>query len=164
MMIPVALGEACLALLLLVGAGWDVLRFRLPNWLTLATATLAVLLVGLTMPADLLWHAGFGLAVFLVGLLAFHFNLLGGGDIKWIAALAILIGPHLDFVRFFLVMGIAGGALAGIIYVVALLRPGYGRAEGRAHLPYGVAIAVAGLDFVVRRGALWPDIQALMAG
>ncbi|WP_166645246.1 A24 family peptidase [Dongia mobilis] len=158
------LGEACLALLLLLGAAKDVFSFRLPNWLTLTTAAVALVLVALSAPSHLLPHAGFGLAVFLAGLAAFHFNLLGGGDIKWIAALALWIGPHLDFVRFLLIMGLAGGVLAGIIFVIGRLRPDYGRAEGRMHLPYGVAIAAAGLDFLSRRGHLGQELIGWFAG
>jgi prepilin peptidase CpaA len=160
MILPVILCEAGLALLLLFGATKDALSFRLPNWLTLASAVLALILVALTVPDHLILHAGFALAVFVVGLAAFHFNLLGGGDIKWIAALALWIGPHLDFIRFIIVMGLAGGVLAGVVYIVGRVRPGYGRADGPSHLPYGVAIAVAGLDYMGRRGMVGQELLA----
>lgn len=158
--------ELALLVLLLVGAGFDLFVFRLPNWLTLATALAATLLIvargtGLT---DLAWHLGFAALVFGIGLVLFRLNMFGGGDVKWLAALAIWIGPNLDFVRFFLMMGIAGGVLAAIVLVIRRLRPGYGSEGTRTNLPYGVAIAVAGLEFWLRKGAIAGTIAGLLAG
>lgn len=159
-MIVAALEIAILALLVW-GACQDVLSFRLPNWLTLTTAVIATSLVALTSAqmVDLVWHVGFGIAVLLVGLLMFRFNLLGGGDVKWLAALAIWIGPDLAFLRFLLLMGLAGGVLAIVMLVVRRLCPAYGKQEGRTHLPYGVAIAVAGLEYWLQHSVLMPSFQ-----
>lgn len=156
--------ELALLVLLFLGAGFDVFAFRLPNWLTLATALVATLLIVArgTGLADLAWHLGFAGAVFGIGLILFRFNLFGGGDVKWLAALAIWIGPSLDFVRFFLMMGIAGGVLAAIVLVVRRLHPAYGSEGTRTNLPYGVAIAVAGLEYWLRKGAIAETVSGLI--
>lgn len=158
--------ELALLVFLFLGAGFDVLAFRLPNWLTLATALVATLLIVArgTGLIDLAWHLGFAASVFGVGLILFRFNLFGGGDVKWLAALAIWIGPSLDFVRFFLVMGVAGGVLAAIVLIVRRLRPGYGSDGARTNLPYGVAIAVAGIEYWLRKGAIAGTVSGLLAG
>lgn len=170
MTILIALCESALVLMLIWGACQDAITFRLPNWLTVATAAVALAAIALAAvvsqsPMGIAWHLGFGIAVFLAGLLAFHFNLLGGGDIKWIAAIAIWIGPHLDFLRFIVIMGIAGGVLAGIIFLIRRIRPGYGGNDsGNAHLPYGVAIAAAGLDYTLRRSTISREAFAWALG
>lgn len=156
-MIPGIL-ECSIVALLIVGAACDIRLFRLPNWLTAATALLALafLIAAATPVPDILFHLGFGAAVLLVGLLLFRFNILGGGDVKWLAALAIWIGPHLDFMRFIFLIGLAGGALAVVVFLATRIWRSYGREAGRIHLPYGVAIAIAGLDYWLRHGLIRP--------
>lgn len=161
----VGICEIAMFALLIWGGGNDILAFRLPNWLTLSTAVIAVALV--TASSNVLppiaWHLGFGLVVLVVGLVLFRFNLLGGGDVKWIAALAIWLGPNLNFLRFMLLMGFAGGLLAVVMAVVGHLWPHYGRQEGRLHIPYGVAIAVAGMEYWLRGSVLGHSITAWLA-
>jgi prepilin peptidase CpaA len=160
MTIFVGLCETAMLGLLIWGAREDIVAFRLPNWLTLATAVVAAALVAMTVsaPMDFLWHLGFGLAVFVIGLILFQFNLLGGGDVKWVAALAIWIGPNLHFMQFIFLMGIVGGLVAGAILLINRRWPHYGREDGRRRMPYGVAIAVAGMEYWLRHGVLSQDI------
>lgn len=147
--------------LLTWGGAQDILAFRLPNWLTLSTAITAVALVMLPFGtfSPIAWHLGFGLVVMAAGLVLFRFNLLGGGDVKWIAALAIWLGPNLNFLRFLVLMGFAGGLLAVIMAVVGRLWPHYGRQEGRLHIPYGVAIALAGMEYWLRSSVIGQSLM-----
>lgn len=155
--------EILLLGLLVAGAAWDIAKFRLPNWLTLATAVIALPWLLLTGPIwpDLAQHLAAGVLFLGVGILILRFDLMGGGDVKWLAAMAIWIGLSLDLVRFLMLTGFAGGVLALIVLVAGRFRVSYGLQNGKRHLPYGVAIALAGLDFWLRHGHLAQEIAAL---
>lgn len=82
-------------------------------------------------------HVGAAAAALVVAAVLFALRAWGGGDAKLVAAVALWIG-FVSMPRFLLVMSLAGGLLA-----LALLL-----ARGRnAKVPYGVAIALAGLDW-----------------
>ncbi|MDY0870773.1 prepilin peptidase [Dongia rigui] len=155
--------EILLLGLLIVGAAFDIAKFRLPNWLTAATALLALPWLALSAPVwpDLGLHLAAGLLFLAVGILALRFDLMGGGDVKWLAALAIWVGLGLDLVRLLMLTGFAGGILAGIMLLLGRFGVTYGVQDGKRHLPYGVAIALAGLDFWFRRGHLGQQIAVL---
>lgn len=159
----VATCEILLLGLLITGAVFDVISFRLPNWLTLATALVALpwLLLSVPLWPDFGLHFVAGLMFLAVGLGILRFNLMGGGDVKWLSALAIWIGFGLDLVRFLMLTGLAGGLLAAVSLALARLKVDYGMQNGKRHLPYGVAIALAGLDFWFRRGHLGQQIAGL---
>jgi len=159
----IATCEILLLGLLVAGAALDIIKFRLPNWLTGATALLAVPWLALTVPVwpDLALHLAAGLVFLAVGVLVLRFDLMGGGDVKWLAALAVWVGLSLDVVRFLMLTGFAGGLLAAIVLLLGRFRVAYGMQDGKRHLPYGVAIALAGLDFWFRRGHLGQQIAAL---
>ena len=155
--------EGLMLALLILGAVLDIRSFRLPNWLTLSTAVVAVIHTLLVAAGwqEVVGPIAFGLGVLIAGFALHHFGLLGGGDVKWLAALAIWIGPGFAALRFLFIMGLAGGLLALVILIVGRIRPGYGRVEGRAHLPYGVAISLAGMDFLLRDGSLGQQMMKL---
>jgi len=141
----------------------DVVKFRLPNWLTLSTALLALpwLLLSVPLWPDLGLHLAAGLVFLAVGIVVLRFDLMGGGDVKWLGALAIWVGLSLDLVRLLMLTGFAGGLLALIVLLLGRFRASYGMQDGKRHLPYGVAIALAGLDFWFRHGHLGQQIAAL---
>ena len=161
----VATCEVLLLGLLVCGAVMDIVEFRLPNWLTLTTAVVALPWLLLTLPAipAILPHIAAGLVMLLAGLLAFRFNMLGGGDVKWLASLAFWVGFNLDFMRFLVLTSLLGGILGVAILALSKVRPSYGLRDGKRHLPYGVAIAAAGLDFWLRRSYLGQELIALAA-
>jgi prepilin peptidase CpaA len=66
--------------------------------------------------------------------------MMGGGDVKLAAALALWFTPA-GTVKFLVLMSLAGGVLT--LGLVAWHRAK--RREGRPQVPYGVAIAVGGL-------------------
>lgn len=161
-MIPVAIVGAVGALLV-AAAIYDFRTLRIPNWISLSVFLLYLAFLAaqelLSVPAAPLplWSSlavGAGVAAVFAGL--FALNLLGGGDVKLVAALGFWAGPY-QILPFFLVMAVAGGVLA-LGYLVLSRRRTPGRAGTGADssknerkqmkIPYGIAIAVAGL-FVV---------------
>ncbi|MCR9214109.1 MAG: prepilin peptidase [Proteobacteria bacterium] len=155
--------------LVALAAAWDVFSRRIPNLLPLIIAALyfAQAIYAQTW-SDIPWHLLTGVGVLVVGIVIFALKLIGGGDVKLLAALALWAGPD-HIILLLLVTCLAGGIL-GIVFVLPGLlgrNPGFSRAvdwifekifrrEGPMliassskgiQLPYGVAIAVAG--FVV---------------
>lgn len=156
----------------------DLRERRIPNRLTAGLALLFPIYV-LVSPTPVPWLAALGLAaaVFLVGLVLFARELIGGGDVKLIAGVSLWAGPEL-LALFALVTAIAGGALgvaalchqrwagplrAGLArtgLVPAGPTPGPSPTEAvetdavppgstRLTLPYGVAIAAGGVAVVL---------------
>jgi prepilin peptidase CpaA len=66
--------------------------------------------------------------------------MMGGGDVKLLTALALWIEPTW-FLRLLIVMALVGGLLTVIMGAIHIIR----RQRQRLAVPYGVAIAVAGL-------------------
>ena len=131
-----------LAIALLVAAFTDLQRRQIDNWLN------AVIALG----APLFWWAsglsltdvGIQLAVaagafaVLAGL--FALRAMGGGDVKLLTALALWL-PLTPFLKLLVMMALVGGLLTIVIAAWHRIR----RAEGKVQIPYGVAIAGAGL-------------------
>ena len=130
--------------LLLLSAGIEDARTRnIANWKNAAIALLAPLwwvAIGLdpwpAMAVQLL-VAGIAFAVF-VG--AFALGQMGGGDVKLIGALALWLTPY-NVLAMVIAMSLAGGVLTILFLIDHRMR----RASGAIEVPYGVAIAVAGL-------------------
>ncbi len=136
----------------------DLRGYRIPDRDSLAAA--AVFLVGgfiLMDPADVIAHMGVGIALFAAGTVLFALGLWGGGDVKLLAACGLWTGLA-GLPRFLLVMALAGGVLALLVLAarrLAALSPAASapwrqRLLETTHLPYGVAIAIAGLDLAAR--------------
>lgn len=129
---------------LLVSAGIQDARSReIANWKTAAVALLAPVwwyANGLDPWPDMALHIGVALGVFALFLLAFHFGMMGGGDVKLIVALALWL-PFPAFLSMLMVMSIAGG----LVTVVMMIEHRAKKNIGQVEVPYGVAIAIAGL-------------------
>ncbi len=137
--------------LVAVAAIWDVRTLRIPNPIPLAIVALYPAHVVLSAAAPD-WPAALGLAaaVLIVGFVLFSRGLIGGGDVKLLAAVCLWAGPAhtLDLM---LITALAGGAMALAVLAgstgfveAALRRIGAGAlaaALGRRQLPYGLAIA-----------------------
>ena len=140
---------AILAVLLLVAAAIDIRTFTISNKLVLVVALLAPLFwicAGVPLWPDAALRVAVAAAVF-VGLAAtFYLGLMGGGDVKLAAALALWFSP-MATVLFLMMMSIAGGALTLGIIIAHRVRS----REGRPEIPYGVAIAFGGLWIVAQR-------------
>jgi prepilin peptidase CpaA len=132
-----------LAVTLVVAAVLDIRTFTISNRLNAAVA----------LGAPLYWMSSAlapwpGIAVQLaaggivLGLLAgaFYAGMMGGGDVKLAAALALWFSPA-GMMKFLVLMSLAGGVLT--LGLLAWHRAR--RRKGRPQVPYGVAIAVGGL-------------------
>jgi prepilin peptidase CpaA len=129
---------------LLVSAGIeDACRREIANWKTAAVALLAPawwFANGLQVWPDMAIQIGVALAVFAVFLVLFHYGMMGGGDVKLIVALSLWL-PFGAFVTMLMVMSIAGG----IVTIVMMIERRIARNTNNIEIPYGVAIAAAGI-------------------
>lgn len=167
---------AATMVLLVIAAVSDITRYRIPNAIVYAiVAAFAVgAIFNFAWPA-IVWPVLAGVAMFLLGALLFAFGLYGGGDVKLIAAMALWTG-FADLARFLLIMAAAGG-LIGLVLLIKRKRqqpamaspapaatesalaaapagetpaseaPEAPRPTRKSHIPYGVGIAIGGLDF-----------------
>lgn len=138
---------AGLGILLIWAALSDLRSYTIPNWLSAAIVVL-FLAKSLAYPPTLL---AFGLQIgamaIVLALSVFLFSrgLFGGGDVKLLASLTLWVG-FFDLPRLLLTMTLSGGVLALVIIAVRSYQNG-GRRFADRRIPYGIAIAVAGLDF-----------------
>ncbi len=144
----------------------DVRTRRIPNALA---AAIAILGLARMILADDPVAAGHTLvasaAVFAVTFLLFWRGAFGGGDAKLISATIMLVGFH-DMFDFFLLMSLCGGVLALAILTRDRLRlrrrhTSQGTTEAGCSgpatpptVPYGVAIAGAGVVMLILRPVL----------
>ena len=140
---------ALLALLLVVAAVIDVRTFTISNRLNLTVALAAPLYwwsAHLPLWPDVGLQVAIAAGVFALLAAAFYAGMMGGGDVKLAAALALWFSP-LSTLRFLIFMSIAGGLLT--LGVVGLHR--LRKKAGKPQVPYGVAIAVGGLIILIQR-------------
>jgi prepilin peptidase CpaA len=139
---------AALAIALVVAAATDWRRRQIDNWLNLAIV-IGAPLYWLARPMPL-W-ASFpepsvgaqllvALAAFAVFATLFALKWMGGGDVKLLTALALWIDPEW-FLRLLIVMALVGGVLTILLGAWHVTR----RQKHKLAIPYGVAIAAAGL-------------------
>jgi prepilin peptidase CpaA len=154
----------CFFALIILAALSDIREFRIPNKISLALLALYPLYV-LSSPLPVAWLMALAIGglVFMAGLTLFFCGLVGGGDVKFLAATSLWAGASLTL-PLLVVMGLAGGALGvtalGILYfrryrstgIAGVIVPDTTVAAPK--LPYGVAIAA---------GAFYAGTQ-LMAG
>ena len=149
----------CSAAMLLIASLHDLVARTVPNWLA---AVLAVLGIGLrALSGSLLAGTCAGVVVFVLAAICWRRGWMGGGDVKLLAASAIVVPPSL-VLSFIAAVSMSGGVLA-ILYLIAgrlVTRPRAGRPRSllaralrverwRIHrggpLPYACAIAAGGL-------------------
>jgi prepilin peptidase CpaA len=142
-----------LALLLVVAAVVDARTYTISNRLNLAVALLAPAFwwsTGLP-PGSAAIQVGVAAGVFALLAVAFYIGMMGGGDVKLAAALALWFSPDVFWPRatleFLVWMSIAGGVLTLIILVAHKLRS----RTGKPQVPYGIAIAIGGLAILAQR-------------
>lgn len=131
-----------LAIALLLAAFTDLRCRRIDNALNASVALAAPLF---WWASGLGWSAiGLQLTVaaacFAVLCGLFALRAMGGGDVKLLTALALWIRPDW-FVQLVMIMALLGGALTLAVAAWHIAR----RQRGRVAVPYGVAIAAAGL-------------------
>ena len=135
-----------LAALLLACCWFDWRSRTIPNGLNAAIALLAIPFwwaAGLALWPDIALQIGLAVAVFAIFALAFAIGAMGGGDVKLLTALALWV-PWKEFLQLVLIMSIVGGILTVAFGSWHVMR----RRKDRLAIPYGVAIAFAGLSIL----------------
>ena len=138
-----------LAAILVVAAVIDVRTFTISNRLNLTVAFLAPVYwasVALSPWPDMAVQLAGAVTVFGLLALAFFAGMMGGGDVKLAAALALWFSP-VTTLKFLVLMSLSGGVLTLLILAWHRAR----KAEGRPKIPYGVAIAFGGLAILTQR-------------
>lgn len=133
----------CSLIVLLIWAGIEDARLRtIANWKVASIALLAPLWwwANGAAPIEIGVQIGIAIVVFAVFCAAFHFGAMGGGDVKLIGALALWL-PLQPLMGMLIVMSLVGGVVTVVMIVDRSIR----KPSGTMEVPYGVAIAIAGL-------------------
>lgn len=159
------LGAAMLvasSLLLLLAGACDIAVRRVPNQVSAALAAIGIVLR--LQSGDLTLGLASAFAVFLLAFACWHRGWLGGGDVKLLAAAALLVAPG-GVPGLILSVALAGGVLAAVYLLLRaalpdpdgsrpttrllrILRVEQWRIRRRAPLPYASAIC-AGVVFML---------------
>ncbi|MGE5536977.1 MAG: prepilin peptidase [Gemmatimonas sp.] len=161
------------AFCLLWAAASDARGFIIPNRAVVAIAALfpvhllsRIIATGAVVPtaSDGLLALALAGLVLIAGFALFALQLIGGGDAKLAAAVALWAGID-HILAFLIIASVAGGVLASGVLIWRAAFPQLEGAAGqgfavrlrrglKAPVPFGVAIAVAGLYIVMRLAAL----------
>jgi prepilin peptidase CpaA len=140
-----------LSILLVIAALSDLQSYTIPNWLSLAIVGLFVVQImveprsyGVIGVRLLVTACIFGLCTLL-----YAKRWWGGGDVKLLSSLSLWVGLE-DIPRLLLTMSVVGGLLTLIVITVRWIRS-HRTGSSDSRIPYGVAIAAAGLDFCLRQ-------------
>jgi prepilin peptidase CpaA len=134
---------AALAIALLWAAVTDLRSRTISNWLNGAIALGAPLFwwaSGLALWPDIGMQIGVAAAVFALLAALFALGAMGGGDVKLLTALALWV-PLMPFVQLLILMALLGGVLTVVMGAWHIAR----HRRDRLAIPYGLAIACAGL-------------------
>ncbi|MEO9463632.1 MAG: prepilin peptidase [Marinomonas sp.] len=132
-----------LALALLYAAFTDIKSRTISNRLNIAIAIGAPLFwwaSGVDLWPGVALHLGVAVATFAVTSGLFALRMMGGGDVKLLTALALWIEPSW-FLQLIVIMALAGGVLTIVMGAYHFMK----RQRDKLAVPYGVAIAFAGL-------------------
>jgi prepilin peptidase CpaA len=134
---------AALAIALLVAGFTDLRSRRIGNWLNGSIALGAPLFwwaSGMSLWPEVAAQLGVAVGAFSILAGLFAIGAMGGGDVKLLTALALWIEPAW-FLKLIIVMALVGGVLTIVFAAVHMIN---GRKD-RLAIPYGLAIATAGL-------------------
>ncbi|MBT2134557.1 prepilin peptidase [Croceibacterium sp. LX-88] len=132
-----------LAIALLTAAITDLRSRKIANWLNAGIALAAPLFwwaSGMDLWPDVAMQLALALLTFAVLCGLFALGQMGGGDIKLLTALALWIAPF-AFLQLLVLMALIGGFLTILFGAWHLMR----RQRDKIAIPYGLAIAAAGL-------------------
>lgn len=142
-------------------AYYDLLTRRIPNTLSIAILALGMIRMALAADPVAVCHTLADTTLILVAtFLLFWRGMIGGGDAKLIAAMTLLVGHH-NLLGFLFLMSLFGGVLALLVLARDKLGPKLVRSSsavnstwspehepaalGKSTVPYGLAIAAAGV-------------------
>lgn len=138
-----------LAALLIAAAVTDIRSRTISNGVNALIALMAPLFwwsTGLSPWPDMAIQLALGAAIFALFAGAFAMGMMGGGDVKLLGALALWL-PLVALLEMLIVMALAGGVLTLAMLIVHRVR----RSKAALEIPYGVAIAFAGLWAIAER-------------
>lgn len=160
---------AAVSLLFAYAAYTDLTARIIPNRVCAAVFAVAVLRIALGEPADAVWDVAAAGAVTIALIVGFAFRMVGGGDVKLIAAAALLVGSS-NLFDFLFLMTLLGGVICILMLTDQWLGRWLGKPQGLVALgpvldakrqaaadavtggspsiPYGVAIAGAAIWIV----------------
>lgn len=146
-MVPIVLASAALSCVI-IAAAWDMVKFEIPDTLSIVLIVLAAIYRLLTPGFNWLSHLLAPIGFFALGLLLFARGWFGGGDIKLITAISAWTGLG-GMLPLLLGISLGGGVLA--LALIVARRINNARSSMRilaadAPLPYAVAILA---------GAIW---------
>ncbi len=141
-----------LAPVLIAVAYFDLRYMRIPNALSLIAIVILATSALVFPPTDLTGRFGITILVFAVGMVAFAFRMIGGGDVKMLSVvvLAIPVDGIVVFANVF-----SASMILGILLVLAARRIpatsrwGWKSFGGSQKFPMGLSIALSGLAFPV---------------
>ncbi len=132
-----------LAIALVFAAFTDIRRRQIDNWLNIAIVIGAPVFwwsSGLALWPDVALQLAVAIGAFAFLCILFAVNMMGGGDVKLLTALALWIEPG-AFLQLLIIMAIAGGVLTIVMGGWHFML----NQKDRLAIPYGVAIAFGGL-------------------
>lgn len=144
-----------LAVLLLMAAWTDIKTRTISNELNATIALLAIgfwWVAGESLWPDVALRIAVAMGIFILFALLFMLRMMGGGDVKMIAALALWL-PLNALMVMLTVMALSGGVITVFLLVRQRWRPNAERPE----VPYGVAIAIGGL-WIIANGLLTTSV------
>lgn len=147
---PLAYGLLALLAIALVTAMVTDIRARIiPNKLNAAIALGAPIFwvaMGESLWPDAALHLLFAAIVFVFFLIMFNFGLMQGGDVKLLTALSLWL-EWKEVYNLILYSSLIGIAVTLIFWATHKAR----KAEGKPEIPFGIAIALAGLFIISER-------------
>jgi prepilin peptidase CpaA len=135
-----------LVLVLAAAAAEDAWRLRISNVTCLGVVILALIGAGVEGISANMWQ---NVAVFIVllalGTFAFAFGVLGGGDVKLLAALGLW--TNFQGAVWLVTAVFIGGGILAVLFIAARAIPGTrgGKKRHERRIPYGLAIAAGAL-------------------
>ena len=138
-----------LAVLLLAAAVIDLRSRTIPNPLVIGVALLAPVAwwaAGLPLWPEAAAQVGVALAVFALFAAFFYLGMMGGGDVKLAAAIALWLTPFATL-EFIVITSLAGG----VVTLATIAWHCWRRHQGAPEVPYGVAIAFGGMWLLAQR-------------
>ncbi|MDQ2089693.1 prepilin peptidase [Marimonas arenosa] len=139
--------------LLVVMAASDVRHMRIPNWLVLAMIVVFAAVAPFYLSGEeIVMRVAVAGGVLLVGIVAFTFRIVAGGDVKALAALMLFVPAGATSIAYF-GFTFSAAMVLGMIFMLTLRRA-FSSPESSflslsidAGYPMGLSIALAGLAF-----------------
>lgn len=157
-------------LLMAFTAFFDMFTMRIPNWISAALIIVFALIAVLTaMPIQMIgMHLLVGVIVLAVGFILFALRIIGGGDAKAAAAIALWMGTQ-DIMPFLFYASLFGGGLTLLIIFFRRFVPEtalpkwewlFRLHDKKQGAPYGIALAL-GAMFVYAQSAIYSNMMLL---